>query len=87
MDLAINAKRVIVAVEHVTRDGKSRLVRRCSLPLTAARVAQTIITDLAVIDVTPRGLVLREIATGLTVDEVRSRTDAELDTDHVRGTF
>jgi 3-oxoacid CoA-transferase len=87
MDLAISAKRVIVAVEHATREGKSRIVRRCTLPLTAARVAQTIITELAVIDVTPAGLLLREIAADTTLDTVRSQTEADLDVDHVQGTF
>ena len=87
MDLAINAKRVIVAVEHTTRDGKPRIVRSCTLPLTAARVAQTIITELAVMDVTPNGLALREIAADATVELVRSRTEAELDADHIRGVF
>jgi len=87
MDLALNAKRVIVAVEHTTRDGKPRIVRRCTLPLTAARAAQTIVTELAVIDVTSNGLVLREIAADTTVDDVRSRTEAELNVDCIRGTF
>lgn len=87
LDLALNAKRVIVAVEHATRDGKPRIVRRCTLPLTAAGAAQVIITELAVIDVTPGGLVLRELAADTTVDEVRSHTDAELNVDRVRGTF
>jgi 3-oxoacid CoA-transferase len=87
MDLAISAKRVIVAVEHGTPDGKSRIVRRCTLPLTAARVAQAIISELAVIDVTPAGLVVREIAGDTTLDVLRARTAAELDVDHIRGTF
>jgi 3-oxoacid CoA-transferase len=87
MDLAIHAKRVIVAVEHNTRDGKPRIVSRCALPLTAAGVVQTIITELAVIDVTPRGLVLREIGAETTVEDVRRRTEAKLDAAHIRGTF
>jgi len=87
MDLAIHAKRVIVAVEHTTREGKSRVVPRCALPLTAARVVKTIITELAVIDVTPDGLRLREIAADTTVDDVRRQTEAALDVDHIRGTF
>jgi len=87
MDLAIHARRAIVAVEHNTRDGKSRVVDRCTLPLTAAQAAQTIITELAVIDVTPTGLVVRELAAGTSVTELQSRTEAHLDVEHVRGTF
>jgi 3-oxoacid CoA-transferase len=87
MDLALHAKRVILGIEHATRDGKPRIVRRCSLPLTAGGVVQTIITERAVIDVTAGGLVLREIASDTSLDEIRALTDAALDTEHVRGTF
>ena len=76
-----------VAVEHTTRDGKARIVRQCELPLTASRVAQTIISELAVLDVTPGGLVLRQIAAGTSVDEVRARTEATIDVEHVQGSF
>ena len=71
------------------RNGSTRglTIRRCALPLTAARVAQTIISELAVIDVTPGELVVREIAEDTTVDALRARTDAELDVDQIRGTF
>jgi 3-oxoacid CoA-transferase subunit B len=87
MDLALHARRVIVAVEHNTRDGKSRIVDECTLPLTVAHAAQAIITEIAVIDVTPSGLVLREVATGVTAEQVQARTDADLDVEHVEGEF
>ena len=78
MDLVHGADNVIVVMEHTTKTGECKIVSECSLPLTGKRVVTRIITDLAVIDVTPAGLVLREIAPGLTTLDVRAATEAEL---------
>lgn len=78
MDLAVGARRLIVAMEHRTRDGAPRIVRACAYPLTAPACVDLIVTDLAVIEVTPGGLVLREVAPGVTPGDVRAVTEPEL---------
>jgi 3-oxoacid CoA-transferase subunit B len=78
MDLVAGAKRVIIAMEHATRDHKPKIMRRCSLPLTGVCVVDQIVTELAVIDVTPDGLVLREIAPDTTLDFIQSITEPRL---------
>jgi 3-oxoacid CoA-transferase B subunit len=78
MDLAVGARKIIVTMRHTTRDGEPRIVRECTYPLTARRCVSLIITDLAVIEVTAGGLILREIAPGWTVPEVQALTGANL---------
>ena len=78
MDLVAGAQRVIAVMEHTTRDGAAKLVRACSYPLTGRRVVQTIVTDLAVLEVTAAGLELRELAPGVTVADVQARSEPRL---------
>ena len=78
MDLVHGAKYLIVMMEHVAKGGAHKIVKECDLPYTGKRVVNRIITDLATIDVTPEGLVLRELAPGVTVDEVKNATGAPL---------
>jgi len=78
MDLASGEARIIVLMFHLTREGEPKLVERCTYPLTAARCVSTIVTDLAVVDVDTEGFVLREVAPGVSVDEVRQVTGAPL---------
>src|SRR5437773_2472931 len=87
MDLVAGARKVIIAMEHTTRDGGHRIVRRCTLPLTGMKVVNLVVTELAVIEVTPRGLVLKELASGATIDAVRKATGADLIVEGTPGTF
>jgi 3-oxoacid CoA-transferase subunit B len=87
MDLVAGARRVVIAMEHTTKDGGHKILPRCTLPFTGLKVVQLIVTELAVIEVTPRGLLLKEIASDTTVEKVRAATGAELIVDSAPITF
>src|ERR1022692_4192691 len=78
MDLVAGARRVIVAMEHTTREGQTKILNKCTLPLTGVEVVNTIVTEIAVIQVTPAGLMLEEMAPGLTADDVQRATEPTL---------
>ena len=78
MDLAVGARRVIITMDHTTKDGGYRIVKECTYPLTARESVDLVITDLAVIEVTPEGLVLREVAPGWAAEEVQELTEPKL---------
>ena len=78
MDLVAGARRVIIAMEHATKDGQPKILERCTLPLTGVKVVDTIVTEMAYMRVTPEGVLLQEIAPGLTVEDVQKATAATL---------
>jgi 3-oxoacid CoA-transferase subunit B len=78
MDLVAGAKRVFIAMEHATRDNKPKILKKCTLPLTGVEVVDHIVTEFAVIDVTPDGLLLRELAPDATLEQVQSLTEPRL---------
>jgi 3-oxoacid CoA-transferase subunit B len=78
MDLVAGARRLVVAMEHTTREGAPKILKKCTLPLTGVKVVDTIVTEMAYIRVTERGLVLEEVAPGLTAEDVQRATEARL---------
>jgi 3-oxoacid CoA-transferase subunit B len=78
MDLVASARRVVVAMEHTTREGAPKILKRCTLPLTGVKVVETIVTEMACIRVTPQGLVLEEVSPGLGAEDVQRATEARL---------
>ncbi len=79
MDLVAGAQNVIVAMQHVSKEGESKILKKCTLPLTGVGVVKKVVSELAVIEVTPKGLVLRERAPGVSVEEIREATAADLE--------
>ena len=78
MDLVAGARRTVIAMEHTTKEGAPKILKKCTLPLTGVKVVNTIVTEMAYISVTPQGLVLEEVAPGLTPEEVQKATEARL---------
>ena len=87
MDLVAGAKKVIIAMEHTTREGGHKILKKCTLPFTGLKVVSLIITELAVIEVTPRGLVLKELSSETTLEAVRAATGAALNVEGTPVTF
>ena len=87
MDLVAGARKVIIAMEHTTKEGGHKILKTCTLPLTGVKVVNLIVTEMAVIEVTPKGLVLKEIASDTTIEAVRQATGATLITEGTPGTF
>jgi acetate CoA/acetoacetate CoA-transferase beta subunit len=78
MDLVVGAKKVIIAMEHTTKDGAPKILRKCTLPLTAVNCVDWIVTELGVMEMTKEGIVLRELAPGVTAEDIQSKTEAKL---------
>jgi len=87
MDLVVGAKKVIIAMEHTTKDGAAKILNKCRLPLTAVGVVNHIVTELGVMEVTDKGIVLRELAPGVTVEDIQAKTEATLIIPEVIGTM
>lgn len=78
MDLVAGARKVVIAMEHTAKDGSPKILKECSLPLTASQEVDYIVTELGFMEITPQGIVLRELAPGVTVEEIQSKTEAVL---------
>jgi 3-oxoacid CoA-transferase subunit B len=87
MDLVSGARRVIVAMEHTTRDGRPKILTKCTLPLTGMRVVHSIVTELAMIEITPEGLIVQELAPGVTFEQVQQQSGPELKSVSSPGTY
>ena len=87
MDLIVGARKVIIAMEHTTKDGKPKILKECTLPLTAVNEVDYIVTELGMMEVTREGIVLRELAEGVTVEEIQAKTEARLIIPDVIGTM